>query len=159
MHAQADPECRDSGLYPFHERFKKAELPDICNPVTESAHARKNELRRGAYLFRIRGNPYLVPQSPQRILNAAQVVQFVINDRNHFSFVPPLRGWHRHRSGSTGSVGQQLLPPVANIVLPLRGQAREASDTIPATGVSPWFRNANIQSPGGAAQFLQNTLG
>src|SRR5262249_7726537 len=74
---------RCSRVHLLDEWLGETQLVQVPHSVTERAYARKDQLCRCSNVIRIRSYEHIVSQPPQRVLQASQVVQFVINDGDH----------------------------------------------------------------------------
>src|SRR5689334_22890079 len=83
MHAQADSESRRSGFDFLNERFRQTKLFQIPHTVAERADSRQNEFRGLMDVVGIRSDEHIVAEPSKRILQAAKVIQFVVNYRDH----------------------------------------------------------------------------
>src|SRR5215470_8235997 len=92
MHAEADPERGDAGSHFFDEWRREPETVQVAHSVAERAHARENELRSNSYVVRVGRDAHVMAEAAQGVFQAAEVIQLVINDRDHGHSTPFVDG-------------------------------------------------------------------
>src|SRR5439155_8896599 len=99
MHSETDSEGWRSRLYFFDEGFGQSKLSQIPHAVTKGANAGKDQLLRCANVVRIRSDPHIMAEPAQCVFQAAEVIQFVVDNRNHdVTHSPPRRGGREARA-------------------------------------------------------------
>src|SRR5437868_2490089 len=83
VHAETDSQRRCPRADLFAEWLRQPESVQVPHSIAERADSRKNQLCSGADVSGIRSHQHVVSKPPQRILQAAQIVQFVIDDCYH----------------------------------------------------------------------------
>jgi hypothetical protein len=83
VHAQTDAKRRRSGPYLSEKRLDESKLAEILHRVTERPHAGKNQLAGVANIIGARSDANIVSKPPKSIFDAAEIVQFVIDDSDH----------------------------------------------------------------------------
>ena len=85
MHAKADAQCRNAGTDSCDEWLDEAEILQVLHRVAKCANTGQDQLLGLLHHFRIGSHLNVVAQTAQRVLDAAEVVQLVIDYGNHGS--------------------------------------------------------------------------
>src|SRR4051794_34156050 len=83
MHAKTDAQGGCPGTHFFNEWLRESQGVQIPHSIAECTDSRKNQLCSGSHIIGIRSYQYFVSQPTQRILEAPQVIQFVIDNCDH----------------------------------------------------------------------------
>jgi hypothetical protein len=83
MHSKTDTQGGRARADTINKRPDQSEVRQIPHSVPKRTDTWQNQLCGLTDILRIGCHAHVAAETPQRILDAAQIVQFVINYRNH----------------------------------------------------------------------------